>query len=126
MFTLKLDQQTTYTLMAIMPLVIQVGALAFAIWVDAYFKPKQKRVFLALLSLVLLLIAQNYLDELFSQLELGDLSRTFTGMLGYILRPIILLLLLYQYNSQIIFIHIAKIMLFGIKAETINIKNISF
>ena len=100
MFTLKLDQQTTYTLMAIMPLVIQVGALAFAIWVDAYFKPKQKWVFLALLSLVLLLIAQNYLDELFSQLELGDLSRTFTGMLGYILRPIILLLLLYMVEPK--------------------------
>ena len=44
-FSLHLDQQATYTLMALTPLLIQVGALAFAIWADAYFKPKQKRVF---------------------------------------------------------------------------------
>lgn len=93
MFHLSLDQQTTYTLMALLPPAIQVGALAFAIWADAYFKPKQKRVFLIILTLVLLLIAQNWLDVLFYKWETGDLSRTLTGMLGYLLRPIILLLL---------------------------------
>lgn len=93
MFHLSLDQQTIYTLMALLPLAIQVGALAFAIWADAYFKPKQKRVFLVILTLVLLLIAQNWLDVLFYKWETGDLSRTLTGMLGYLLRPIILLLL---------------------------------
>ena len=100
MFALKLDQQATDTLMALLPLVIQVGALAIAIWVDAYFKPKQKRVFLALLSLVLLLIAQNYVDMLFCKWETGDLFRTLSGMLGYILRPIILLLLLYLVEPE--------------------------
>ena len=100
MFSLQLDQQATYTLMALFPLVLQIGALAFAIWVDAYFKPKQKRVFLALLSLVLLLIAQNYLDVLFSQWETGDLSRTLTGMAGYLLRPIILLLIYYLVEPE--------------------------
>jgi two-component sensor histidine kinase len=100
MFHLTLDQHTTYTLMAMLPLVIQVGALAFAIWVDAYFKPKQKRVFLALLTLVLLLIAQNYLDVMFYKWETGDLARTLTGMLGYLLRPIILLLLYYLVEPE--------------------------
>ena len=93
MFSLHLDQQATYTLMALTPLLIQVGALAFAIWADAYFKPKQKRVFLVILTLILLLIAQNYLDILFYKWETGDLFRTLTGMLGYLLRPIILVLL---------------------------------
>ena len=93
MFSLHLDQQATYTLTALLPLLFQVGALAFAIWADAYFKPKQKRVFLVILTLVLLLIAQNYLDVLFYKMETGDLARTLTGMLGYLLRPIILLLL---------------------------------
>ena len=100
MFSLKLDQQTTYTLMALLPLLLQMGALAFAIWADAYFKPKQKRVFLLLLTLVLLLIAQNYLDVLFYKWKTGDLSRTLTGMLGYLLRPIILLLLYYLVEPE--------------------------
>ena len=96
MFDLNLDQQNTYTLTALLPLLIHVGALAFAIWADAYFKPKQKRVYLVLLTLVLLLIAQNYLDILFY----GDLPRTLTGMLGYLLRPIILLLLYYLVEPE--------------------------
>lgn len=99
-FSLRLEQQDVYTLMALVPLVLQIGALAFAIWADAYFKPKQKRVFLVLLTLVLLLIVQNYLDVLFNQLETGDLSRTLTGMFGYILRPIILLLLYYLVEPE--------------------------
>ena len=100
MFSLHLDQQATYTLMALVPLVLQIGALAFAIWADAYFKPKQKRVFLVLLTLVLLLITQNYLDMLFCKRETGDLARTLSGMLGYILRPIILLLLYYMVEPE--------------------------
>lgn len=100
MFSLHLDQRATYTLMALLPLLLQVGALAFAIWADAYFKPKQKRVFLLLLTLVLLLIAQNYPDTLFYKWETGDLSRTLTGMLGYLLRPIILLLLYYLVEPE--------------------------
>ena len=60
MFSLHLDQQTTYTLMAMLPLALQVGGLAFAISVDAYFSKRQKQVFGLLLILVVGLIAQNY------------------------------------------------------------------
>ena len=43
MFSLKLEQQDVYTLMALVPLVLQIGALAIAIWADAYFKPNRIR-----------------------------------------------------------------------------------
>ena len=100
MFSLQLDQRTTYILMAMLPLVLQVGGLAFAISVDAFFSKRQKRVFLLLLLLVVFLMAQNFLDILFYKRETGDLSRTLTGMLGYTLRPIILLLLYYLVEPE--------------------------
>ena len=100
MFSLQLDQRTTYILMAMLPLVLQVGGLAFAISVDAFFSKRQKRVFLLLLLLVVFLMAQNFLDILFYKRETGDLSRTLTGMLGYTLRPIILLLLYYLVDPE--------------------------
>ena len=96
MFDLHLDQQATYTLMAILPLVLQVGALAFAIWVDAYFEKKQKRIFMLSLLVVLALIAQNYWEN---RIAAGDTPqdalRTVLAIAGYVLRPIILLLLCY-------------------------------
>lgn len=95
MFSLHLDQQTTYSLIALFPLMLQIGALAFAISVDAYFGKKQKKVFMLILLLILLLIAQNYVDLLGIRWNTGDMFRTLTGMLGYLLRPIILLLLYY-------------------------------
>ena len=101
MFSLHLDQQATYVLMAMIPLVIQVGALAFAISVDAYFSKRQKQVFALLLTLVLGLIAQNYTENLIASGSVPrDTLRTVLSMIGYILRPIILLLLYYMVEPE--------------------------
>ena len=96
MFDLHLDQQTTYTLTALLPLALQVGGLAFAISVDAYFGKKQKRIYMLSLLLVLCLIAQNYLENRIAAGSVPqDSLRTVLSLAGYILRPIILLLLYY-------------------------------
>ena len=50
MFNFQLNQQTTYTLIALLPLILQVGGLAFAISVDAYFNRRQKRIFSLILT----------------------------------------------------------------------------
>ena len=96
MFSLHLDQRATYMLMVMLPLVLQVGGLAFAISVDAYFSKRQKQVFGLILILVLGLIAQNYMEN---QIAIGstpqDSLRTVLAIAGYILRPLILLLLYY-------------------------------
>lgn len=94
MFSMHLDQQATYMLMAMIPLVIQVGALAFAISVDAYFSKRQKQIFGLILILVLGLIVQNYTENLIAAGEQPhDILRTVLSIVGYVLRPIILLLL---------------------------------
>lgn len=101
MFSLHLDQQTTYTLMAMLPLALQVGGLAFAISVDAYFSKRQKQVFGLLLLLVLGLIVQNYTENLIAAGSTSrDMLRTVLSISGYILRPIILLLLYYLVEPE--------------------------
>ena len=93
MFSLQLNQQATYTLMAMLPLVLQVAGLAFAVSTDAYFSKRQKRAFTLALALLLGLIAQNYFENLIASGAARDRLRTALAALGYILRPIILLLL---------------------------------
>ena len=101
MFSLHLDQQATYTLMAMLPLALQVGGLAFAIFVDAYFSKRQKQVFGLLLILVVGLIAQNYTENLIATGPTPhDSLRTVLAMACYILRPIILLLLFYLVEPE--------------------------
>ena len=101
MFSMHLDQQATYMLMAMIPLVIQVGALAFAISVDAYFSKRQKQVFGLILILVLGLIAQNYTENLIATGSTPhDSLRTALSIAGYILRPVILLLLFYMVEPE--------------------------
>ena len=101
MFNLELDQHSTYTLTAMLPLVLQVGGLAFAISVDAYFGKKQKRFFMVSLLLVLALIVQNYLEN---RIAAGstpqDSLRTVLAICGYILRPTILMLLFYLVEPE--------------------------
>ena len=97
MIDLDLGQKSTYTLMAMLPLVLQVGGLAFAISVDAYFEKKQKQVFMLILVLVVSLIAQNYTENLIAAGGVPrDALRTVLAIAGYVLRPIILLLLYYM------------------------------
>ena len=100
MFSLELNQQAIYTLMAMLPLVLQVGGLAFAISVDAFFSKRQKRVFLLALFLVLCLIAQNYFENLVASGAPQDRLRTVLSILGYTLRPIILLVLYYVVDPE--------------------------
>lgn len=101
MLSLKLDQQATYTLMALLPLVLQVAGLAFAISVDAYFGKKQKRIFMLILLLVLGLIAQNFFENRIATGSVPqDALRTVLAIAGYVLRPLILLLLYYLVEPE--------------------------
>lgn len=100
MFSFGLNQQATYTIMAVLPLVLQVGGLAFAISVDTFFGKRQKQVFTLILVLVLGLIAQNYFENWAAAAAAHDRLRTVLSILGYTLRPIILLLLFYMVEPE--------------------------
>ena len=100
MFSLELNQQTIYTLMAMLPLVLQVCGLAFAVTVDAYFGKRQKLAFTLILVLVLGLIIQNFFENWIAAGFPRDRLRTLLAILGYTLRPVILLLLFYVVEPE--------------------------
>ena len=95
MFHFGIDQELTNALSILLPLVLTLGGLAFAIAVDSYFGKRQKRIFLLILGLVLLLIFQNYTEALTVGGTSRILQRTLLSILGYSLRPAILLLFCY-------------------------------
>ena len=100
MFSFHLDQKTVYTLTAMLPLVLQVGGLAFAVSADAYFSKRQKQAFMLILILALGLIAQNYFENRISGGAPQDRLRTALSILGYVLRPVILLLIYYMVEPE--------------------------
>ena len=96
----EMDQELTTTLSILLPLVLTLGGLAFAISVDLYFEKKQKRVFLLILGLVFCLIGQNY-TELLTIIGSPRIQlRTFLAIFGYSLRPAILLLFFYLVEPE--------------------------
>lgn len=95
MFSWKLNQQSVYLLAILLPLLFQAVGLGFAVTVDSYLEKKQKRIYVLILALVLALIAQNYLEMVLSRGEARILLRTLTSILGYVLRPVILVLFFY-------------------------------
>ena len=91
----NLEQEQVYTLSILLPLLITLAGLGFAVAVDKFFSRKQKRVFCQIILLVLLLAAQNYLELRATDLKTGDLQRTVLAIFGYCIRPVILLLFFY-------------------------------
>ena len=100
MFSFQLNQQATYTLMAMLPLVLQVGGLAFAVSVDTFFGKRHKQVLTLILILVFCLILQNYFENRIASGAAHDRLRTVLSILGYTLRPVILLLLYYLVEPE--------------------------
>lgn len=100
MFSLELHQQAVYTLMAMLPLVLQVAGLGLAVSTDAFFSKRKKRVFMLILMLVLCLIAQNYFENRVAMGMQQDLLRTVLSIIGYVLRPVILMLLYYMVEPE--------------------------
>ena len=92
--------QLNYMILLLMPLVLQLIGVSFAVLTDPYIQKEHRRVMLLIVGLIACLIAQNlagyYLDEN------GDYpyARTLVGIFGYSLRPLILLLFFYVVNRQ--------------------------
>ncbi len=91
----NLKQEQVYALSILLPLLITLVGLGFAVTVDKYFSKTQKRVFRQIFALVLVLTAQNYLELRVTDAGNCDLVRTLLAILGYCIRPVILLLFFY-------------------------------
>lgn len=115
-------------------IIIQIVGLAFAAFIDPYIIAKHRRVILINTLLTMILVAQNYFEVGFSKIANMYRVRLYVGIVGYIIRPLILLMWLYlvKKNQKLIvawglivlnaLIHLTA--LFSDICFTINKKNI--
>lgn len=90
-----MNQETTTILTILLPLLILLVGLSFAVQLDTYIGKRQKRVFLLAFALGLALICQNYLEMRVAEGPARDGFRTLLSVLGYSMRPLVLLLFFY-------------------------------
>ena len=90
-----LNQEIINQLAMLLPLLLQLLGLIFAVLVDSYISRKYKRIMLIIAFLVISLVAQNYLENLLTAGEPMRFLRTLVAIYGYVVRPIILVLFLY-------------------------------
>ena len=83
-----------YILLLLTPIVLQIVGLCFAVWSDPYIQRGKRRIMLAIIGLIVCLIAQN-LAEHYLDMHVMPKARTISAILGYSIRPIILLLFFY-------------------------------
>ena len=76
-------------------ILLLLAGLTFTVIYDTYIIPKHRRIMLAIIGLCFALIIQNYLEDWLSSGEPRILARTMTSMLGYILRPMVIVMFLH-------------------------------
>ena len=95
---MEIQQQTMLALYA--ALTLQLAFLAITLFFDSYLKRKQKATFLAVYCLALVLIVQNYFGFVLDSLGTMRMARIISGIVGYCVRPLILLLFFYIVNAK--------------------------
>ena len=87
-----MPQQSVNELTALLPLLIQLVGLVFAVLVDSYLDKRQKRVMLIVAALAFALVVENYLEYLMEMRVSLRYPRTVAAIIGYAIRPAILAL----------------------------------
>ncbi len=87
--------KSTVDLVTILPAMVLVIVLFFAVFLDNYLERDQKRIMYAISILVFTLILQNYLDTWVYVSGKSILFRTVVSIYGYAVRPAILALFLH-------------------------------
>lgn len=98
---ISMNQTTTVIYLTILaPLLIQIVGLTAAVLVDSYISAKNRRILLLNIGALIILILQNFAEDM---LVKGDpsicpeiiMQRTAISVLGYCVRPIVLVLFCY-------------------------------
>ncbi len=81
-----------FHILVLVPLLLQLAGLVFVVLLDPYVARTQRIIMLLISFLSLCLIAQNYVGFLFDLDGTMPHARIVTGIIGYCLRPLILVL----------------------------------
>lgn len=87
-------------LLAMLPVLVLLLILVFAVHVDQYLDKRQKKVMDIICALVFTLILQNYADNWLSLNPRGPLPRTLATIYGYAVRPAVLAMFLYLVRPE--------------------------
>ncbi len=87
--------QTKDVAFFLLPYVLQIIGLSFAVIIDPYIGKKRRRIMLFIAALCLTLIAQNVWDYVLTVGHPRKMLRTMVTIYGYSVRPVILILFLY-------------------------------
>ena len=78
----------------LVPVLLQIFGLSFAIWSDPYIGKGQKKTLLSIMALVSCLVIQNVANYLLATKYNMPYARTVVDIIGYWIRPLILMALL--------------------------------
>ena len=95
-----MNQSLHTELIVYLPLLLILLGLAYAVAVDSFLSARIRRIMLVIVVLILSLVVQGYLDYLLDQRIAAPFARILTGIYGYSVRPVILLLFLYIVGSK--------------------------
>ena len=87
-----MTQRSVNELSALLPLLIQLVGLVFAVLVDSYLDKRQKQVMLTVAALTFVLVVENFLEYLFEMRVSLRHPRLIAAIIGYAVRPAILAL----------------------------------
>lgn len=87
-------------ILSAVPLILQLTGLLFAVLVDPYIGKGKRRLLLLVVLADFLLILQNCLDSYLNVCNSFPYGRILTGIFGYCLRPLILLLFIKLVDSE--------------------------
>ena len=94
----RMTQELVSDLSVILPSALLMVMLALFVMADTYISKDNRRVLLIVCAMILGLIAQNYTDMLLQSRYVNIPLRMAVSILGYILRPMILVLFCYVVN----------------------------
>lgn len=81
--------------LSILPVAALLFALLLTVWLDDYLSRERKRAMIVIIALVFILLFQNYWDNRLSAAAAYNALRIPLSVLGYALRPAILVMFLY-------------------------------
>lgn len=93
-------QEIRMGLLLIVPLILQLIGLTFAVLVDSYIRRVHRIIMLIIIAMITSLIAQNFVGYLLDMNGTMPYARTLVGIYGYSIRPVILVLFLYIVSPE--------------------------
>ncbi len=87
-----MSHETQTIVLCLLPLLLQLLGLVFAVLVDPFITHRRQGIFIIIITLVASLVLQNYLNYLTMQAGRYRYLRIMTSIYGYAIRPVILVL----------------------------------